>query len=116
AAGNRPGPFASWLAPGGRRRPDVPTCAPSRLGSRRVSVSCEKFRSKTSLDRDHLTGGDMEQRISALAALLLIIPARQQAQQPLAPVDWKLVDAGLGKSGALQPDGAYKVGMPASDL
>ncbi len=58
----------------------------------------------------------MDQRISALAALLLIIPARQQAQQPLAPVDWKLVDAGLGKSGALQPDGAYKVGMPRSDL
>jgi len=26
------------------------------------------------------------------------------------------VDAGLGKSGALQPDGAYKVGMPRSDL
>jgi len=58
----------------------------------------------------------MGQRISALAALLLIIPARQQAQQPLAPVDWKQVDAGLGKSGALQPDGAYKVGMPRSDL
>src|SRR5256885_4725390 len=58
----------------------------------------------------------MGQRISALAALLLIIPARQQAQQALAPVDWKRVDAGLGKSGALQPDGAYKVGMPRSDL
>src|SRR5437667_2095393 len=58
----------------------------------------------------------MGQRISAVAALLLIIPARQQAQQPLAPVDWKQVDAGLGKSGALQPDGAYKVGMPRSDL
>src|SRR5207244_9649839 len=71
---------------------------------------------KMSLDRDHLIGGDMGQRISALAALLLIIPARQQAQQPLAPVDWKQVDAGLGKSGALQPDGAYKVGMPRSDL
>src|SRR5256884_9369485 len=56
------------------------------------------------------------QRIWAFAALLLIIPARQQAQQPLAPVDWKQVDAGLGKSGALQPDGAYKVGMPRSDL
>lgn len=58
----------------------------------------------------------MGRRISALAALLLIIPARQQAQQPLAPVDWKQVDAGLGKSGALQPDGAYKVGIPRSDL
>src|SRR2546430_2873169 len=58
----------------------------------------------------------MGQRIPALAALLLILPARQQAQQPLAPIDWKQVDAGLGKSGALQPDGAYKVGMPRSDL
>ncbi len=58
----------------------------------------------------------MDQRISALAALLLIVPARQQAQQALAPIDWKQVDAGLGKSGALQPDGAYKVGMPRSDL
>ena len=58
----------------------------------------------------------MGQRVSAFAALLLIIPARQQAQQPLAPVDWKQVDAGLGKSGALQPDGAYKVGLPRGDL
>ncbi len=58
----------------------------------------------------------MGQRISALAALLLIMPARQQAQQPLAPIDWKQVDAGLGKSGALQPDGAYKIGLPRSDL
>src|SRR3989440_483672 len=81
-----------------------------------TSVSCENFPSKTSLDRDHLTGGDMGQRISAVAALLLIIPARQQAQQPLAPVDWKQGDAGLGKAGALQPDGAHKVGMPRSDL
>ncbi len=58
----------------------------------------------------------MGQRISALAALLLIMPARQQAQQPFAPIDWKRVDAGLGKSGALQPEGAYKVGLPRSDL
>ena len=58
----------------------------------------------------------MGSRCSALTALLLIVPARQQAQQPLAPIDWKRVDAGLGKSGALQPDGAYKVGMPRTDL
>src|SRR5216117_3456585 len=58
----------------------------------------------------------MGPRCSALAALLLIVPARQQAQQPLAPIDWKQVDAGLGKSGTLQPDGAYKVGMPRGDL
>ena len=41
---------------------------------------------------------------------------RAQPQRPLAPIDWKQVDASLGKSGALQPDGAYKVGMPRSDL
>ena len=41
---------------------------------------------------------------------------KAQTQRPLAPVDWKQVDAGLGKSGALQPDGAYKFGMPRSDL
>jgi Domain of Unknown Function (DUF1259) len=58
----------------------------------------------------------MVQRFSALAALLLMMPADQQAQQAPAPIDWKQVDAGLGKSGALQPDGAYKVGIPRGDL
>src|SRR5256885_5804295 len=58
----------------------------------------------------------MGPRFPALAALLLIVPARQQAQQPFAPIDWKQVDAGLGKSGSWQPDGAYKVGMPRGDL
>src|SRR5437773_11453813 len=37
-------------------------------------------------------------------------------ERPLAPIDWKQVDAGLGKAGSLQPDGAYKVGLPRSDL
>jgi len=41
---------------------------------------------------------------------------RTQTQRPLAPMDWKQVDQGLGKPGALQPDGAYKVGMPRTDL
>src|SRR2546429_3094884 len=41
-----------------RRRRGVATCALSLPGSRRASVSCEKFRSKAPLDRDHLTGGD----------------------------------------------------------
>lgn len=39
-----------------------------------------------------------------------------QAQRPLTPVDWKQLDQGLGKPGALQPDGAYKVGLPRADL
>ena len=78
--------------------------------------------------------------ISAVAALVLIVAAcsrereegereqeasksaaqgqheRPQVQRPLAPIDWKQVDVGVGKSGALQPDGAYKVGLPRSDL
>jgi hypothetical protein len=41
---------------------------------------------------------------------------RAQTQRPFASIDWKQVDVGLGKSGTLQPDGAYKVGMPRSDL
>ncbi len=41
---------------------------------------------------------------------------RAQPARALAPIDWKQVDAGLGKSGALQPDGAYKVGLPRGDL
>ena len=41
---------------------------------------------------------------------------KAQTERPLASIDWKQVDAGLGKSGALQPDGAYKTGMPRSDL
>ena len=34
----------------------------------------------------------------------------------MAPIAWKLVDEALGKPGALQPDGAYKVGLPRGDL
>ena len=38
------------------------------------------------------------------------------SERPLAPIDWKQVDAALGKAGSLQPDGAYKAGLPRSDL
>ena len=41
---------------------------------------------------------------------------RAQPTQALAPIDWKQVDAALGKAGTLQSDGAYKVGMPRGDL
>ena len=51
----------------------------------------------------------------ALAGLALIC-IDGQAQRPLTPIDWKQVDQGLGKPGALQPDGAYKVGLPRGDL
>src|SRR5207248_6627211 len=38
------------------------------------------------------------------------------SERPLAPIDWKQVDAALGRAGSLQPDGAYKAGLPRSDL
>jgi len=39
-----------------------------------------------------------------------------QTDKKVAGIDWKQVDQALGKSGALQPDGAYKVGLPRGDL
>jgi hypothetical protein len=56
-------------------------------------------------------GWGKKARIGAVAAMLLVVAARSQA-----PIDWKQVDQALGKAGALQPDGAYKVGLPRSDL
>ena len=41
---------------------------------------------------------------------------RREVPRPLAPLDWKQVDQALGKPGALQADGAYKVGLPRGDL
>lgn len=42
--------------------------------------------------------------------------ADAQGQQASQPIDWKRVDAALGKPGTIQPDGAYKAGLPRSDL
>jgi len=50
-----------------------------------------------------------------IAGLALIV-VDGQAQRPLAPIDWKQVDQGLGRPGAPQPDGAYKIGLPRGDL
>ena len=33
-----------------------------------------------------------------------------------ADIDWKKVGDALGKAGAAQPDGVYRVGLPRSDL
>jgi Domain of Unknown Function (DUF1259) len=33
-----------------------------------------------------------------------------------ADIDWKKVEDALGKAGAVQPDGVYRVGLPRSDL
>lgn len=46
----------------------------------------------------------------ALALLLGAVPAGA------AEIDWKNVDAALGKTGAAQPGGVYKYGLPRSDL
>src|SRR2546428_14038570 len=55
-----------------------------------------------------------------LAGLVLIVAAcsrlNQGEQARMAPIAWKLVDEALGKPGALQPDGAYKAGLPRGDL
>ena len=59
--------------------------------------------------------GQVEAAAWALAGLALIF-IDGQAQRPLMPIDWKQVDQGLGKPGALQPDGAYKVALPRGDL
>ena len=69
-------------------------------------------------------------RIPGIMVLLLVLTvcsregAAGQAQkrdqppraQALAPIDWKRVDQELGKPGTMQPDGAYKAGLPRSDL
>ncbi len=58
----------------------------------------------------------MRHRAVWVIAGLALIVVDGQVQRPLAPIDWKQVDQALGKSGALQPDGAYKVGLPRGDL
>lgn len=61
-------------------------------------------------------------RIARVITLIFVLVAiaRQRAeaqgQQASQPIDWKRVDAALGKPGAIQPDGAYKAGLPRSDL
>jgi Domain of Unknown Function (DUF1259). len=42
--------------------------------------------------------------------------AQAQAQASVAPIDWNEVAEALGRAGALQPGGVYKVGMPRGDL
>src|SRR5690348_4319499 len=64
-------------------------------------------------------GGSM--RITGVMGLLIVLGQDQPRQQPapartLTPIDWKQVDAALGKAGSVQPDGAYKVGLPRGDL
>jgi hypothetical protein len=39
-----------------------------------------------------------------------------QTQPALTTIDWNRVATALGRAGAVQPGGVYKVGMPRSDL
>jgi Domain of Unknown Function (DUF1259) len=49
-----------------------------------------------------------------LASALLVSTAAAQNAQSSNP--WSAVDQAIGRSGQVQPDGAYKVGMPRGDL
>ncbi len=59
-------------------------------------------------------------RINHLAVILiLVIPSLElscssnaQPQQ----FDWKQIEQAIGKAGAVQPDGVYKIGLPRTDL
>jgi hypothetical protein len=48
--------------------------------------------------------------------LVSVVCSQAPAQAPFAPIDWKRVDQALGKAGSVQPDGAYKFGLPRGDL
>ena len=52
----------------------------------------------------------------AVLALLSLLPIVDYAQQSQTPAEWKPVEAALGRSGKLQPDGTLKFGMPRKDL
>ena len=57
-------------------------------------------------------------RVTLIFVLVAIARQRAEAQgqQASEAGNWKRVDAALGKPGAIQPDGAYKAGLPRSDL
>src|SRR5689334_739033 len=70
----------------------------------------------TRVDVNESIGGCMKlRRISGLV-LVSVVCSQAPAQAPFAPIDWKSVDQALGKAGSLQPDGAYKFGLPRGDL
>jgi biotin operon repressor len=50
----------------------------------------------------------------AVFVCLVSFSAAQSASQ--TPTEWKPVEAALGRSGKVQPDGAFKFGMPRKDL
>jgi hypothetical protein len=58
----------------------------------------------------------MNLRCTSGLVLVSVVCSQVRAQAPFAPIDWKRVDQALGKAGSLQPDGAYKFGLPRGDL
>jgi hypothetical protein len=55
----------------------------------------------------------MRTRCSVLTFLFLLFSAFLSGQ---TPAEWKAVETALGRSGKLQPDGAFKFSMPRKDL
>ena len=54
--------------------------------------------------------------LSLLLGLTGCAAKAQEGTQGPSPIDWNRVATALGKAGAVQPGGVYKVGMPRSDL
>ena len=59
-------------------------------------------------------------RINHLAVILILVIASLELgcssnAQP-QPFDWKQVELAIGKAGAVQSDGVYKIGLPRTDL
>src|SRR5689334_21901833 len=67
-------------------------------------------------DENESTGGRMKLRGVSGLVLVSVVCSQAAAQALFAPIDWKPVDQALGKAGSLQPDGAYKFGLPRGDL
>jgi uncharacterized protein DUF1259 len=66
------------------------------------------------------TGGNMSVKrtiILASAVTVISFVSFSSAQAPSqTPAEWKAVEAALGRPGKVQPDGAFKFGMPRKDL
>jgi len=54
--------------------------------------------------------------LCVVATTIVLIPFRAFTQQAQTPAEWKPLEAALGRSGKVQPDGAFKFGMPRKDL
>jgi hypothetical protein len=58
----------------------------------------------------------MRSRIFQSIVAALLFTASNAASQTVATADWRAVTTAIGRSGALQPDGAMKYSFPRSDL